>query len=182
MAPYRRSSLSYLRQASNFSPASARVRNQWAFKHSARKRSGSTLSSGRPGSSWCNFRRCRTRPARIKNVRNLLFGKSVRLRGLAIPGGRQLSGNSRFARKRRARPRQVRSPRPKPTEFQLDPSRTSEIGHHRVCGRAEKCPWHISSTDCWPIKPIAQSVEAAAFFLLPQDTASVLPIREAARS
>ena len=38
IAPCGRSSLQYLRQASIFSRASARVRNQWASRHSARKR------------------------------------------------------------------------------------------------------------------------------------------------
>ena len=38
IAPCGRSSLSYLRQASNFSTAFARVRNQCVFKHSERKR------------------------------------------------------------------------------------------------------------------------------------------------
>lgn len=47
MAPCGRSSLWYLRQASNFSPASANVRNQWEFMHSARKRALKASIKGR---------------------------------------------------------------------------------------------------------------------------------------
>lgn len=58
IAPCGRSSLSYLRQASNFSCASASVRNQCAFKHSARKRSlnapMNALSVGLPGRKKSN--------------------------------------------------------------------------------------------------------------------------------
>ncbi len=45
--------MQYLRQASTFSRASARLRNQWAFRHSLRKRplnaSMKALSVGLPG-------------------------------------------------------------------------------------------------------------------------------------
>jgi hypothetical protein len=53
MAPCGRTSFLSLRQASNFSDAAASVRNQWAFRHSARKRplkaSMKALSVGLPG-------------------------------------------------------------------------------------------------------------------------------------
>lgn len=53
IAPCGRSSLLYLRQASNFSAASANVRNQCAFRHSALNRplnaSMNALPVGLPG-------------------------------------------------------------------------------------------------------------------------------------